>query len=217
MPTPAFAAGVAGGAAVDAAAGPAVAPPTLDADAAAAPGPPRAPQPPVDPSHTQPLDASVAPAPDAETTPTVGCAPGIYAAELWCQVDPSTVPPGSDPRFTMPMSTQVSFAVERSAAPQWLEIRGGTLEFEYLGSAFLGRLAGGLDCSTLEFHADIVDGSYASLFAANAMPGAFQGEIDGRLRSSSPTITGSWWHGPADVPRENAPSCVGTWTAQRQP
>jgi hypothetical protein len=170
---------------------------------------PSAPQPPPDASSAEPtVDAAVQ---------GITCAPGTYAAELACAVDPSMLPPRSDPRASSPMQAEVTFAVEPGRTSEQLEIRGGTLRFQYMGAAFEGRLEGGLDCASSAFHADIVDGSYAAQYPGAPMPGQFEGAIDGMLDPSAPLLSGMWWHSPANVPEGfPKPSCVGPWTARLQ-
>lgn len=194
-------------------------PPEPDVDPASAAPPVPPPRAPFMPQHDAGAPSAGAPSTDTDAdaaTASPRCVPGAYAAELWCAVDPATLPPGSDPRASEPMQAALSFTVEPSVTPQWLEIRGAALMFEFMGSSFFGRLAGGLDCASSEFRADIVEGSYASLFASTPMPARFEGEIEGRLDPAAPMLAGSWWHGPAGAP-PGAPSCVGSWTARPQP
>jgi hypothetical protein len=211
---PAFPAGAAGGAAPDTA-----------AQAPADPDPPRPGAPAL--PHTPPeRPAAPGPSPDAGSAEPnadaavqgIPCAPGRYAAELWCAVDPSMLPRNSDPRASSPMRATVAFAVEPADTPEQLEVRGGTLRFQYMGFAFEGQLDGALDCASSVFHADIVEGSFAAQYPGAPMPGQFEGAIDGTLDPSTPTLSGSWWHGPANVPAgAPKPSCVGPWTAHLQP
>ncbi len=150
---------------------------------------------------------------DAGSDVAFDCQPGVYEAVLSCEVDPSMLPPGSwqPPPGGTAMSTMLAFTVQPSPNPQWLEVAGGELMFDYVGFRFVAQLQGGLDCRTETFRAQIVDGEYAA--PSGPFPSApFHGVLEGRVDHSKQALLGSWWHGPPN----GGPQCTGEWMARPQ-
>jgi hypothetical protein len=180
-------------------------------DAPMAPEPPaRIPEPISPPVMHVDAGEPVAPPDAAIADTTIDCAPGMYTAELFCDVDPNMLPPGSrPPPGATAMRTSLAFTVRATPNAQWLAVSDATMMFDYVGFAFVAQLQGGLDCETETFHADIVDGAYATTepFPASA---SFHGALEGRIDRRAGALFGSWWHGPAG----GGPQCVGPWMAQ---
>jgi len=150
---------------------------------------------------------------DAAIDLAFDCGPGVYEAVLSCEVDPSMLPPGSwqPPPGGTAMSTMLAFTVQPSPNPQWLEVAGGELMFDYVGFRFVAQLRGGLDCTTETFRAQIVDGEYTA--PSGPFPSApFHGVLEGRVDRSKQALLGSWWHGPPN----GGPQCTGRWMARPQ-
>jgi hypothetical protein len=179
-------------------------------DAPMAPEPPaRIPEPISPPVMHVDAGVPVVPPDAAIADSAIDCAPGTYAAELFCEVDPDMLPPGPRPPGGTAMRTSLAFTVQPTPNAQWLAVTDATMMFDYVGFAFVAQLQGGLDCATETFHADIVEGAYATTepFPASA---SFHGALEGRIDRRAGALLGSWWHGPAT----GGPQCVGPWMAQ---
>jgi hypothetical protein len=157
------------------------------------------------------------------------CMPGRYEGTFQC----SYVATAGAPPFEA--SGVVSFALERSASSEVLEIRNGLLD-GWGGAFFFAYLNGDLSCLTGELSGTASDGFYNPLLKgcsgmANDMPGVncvvtdpddpsympwtpnLDGTYEGALDTASDTIDGSWILRPLDIGGE----CEGTFSVTLQP
>jgi hypothetical protein len=144
---------------------------------------------------------SDAAAPDAMTTPP--CPAGNYAGDFMCVVDPTGVTP-------LTVMTQVTFTLQQASPGNPLTLANSNLSFGISGFIFAGDLTGQLDCATGTFHADVVNGLFASVLVPIAAP--FSGVIDGQLDRTASSLAGSW-----SFTSPTGATCIGPWSAALQP
>jgi hypothetical protein len=143
---------------------------------------------------------SDATAPDAMTPP---CRAGNYAGDFMCVVDPTGVTP-------ITVMTQVTFTLQAASPGNALTLANSNLSFGISGFIFAGDLTGQLDCATGTFHADVVNGLFASVLVPIAAP--FSGVVDGQFDRAASSLVGSW-----SFTSPSGATCIGPWSAALQP
>lgn len=149
--------------------------------------------------------STVAPPPvDAGAQPSA-CEEGVYLGDFSCAVDVLNAA-----GIANTATVQVELDLRRSSSDE-LELASTSLAFVFEGLVFSADLVGQLDCATRSFHADIVNGVYASTLIP--IPAAFAGGIDGTLDRTAPRLSGSWSFSDDAM----VGTCAGTWAAVLQP
>jgi hypothetical protein len=137
------------------------------------------------------------------------CRAGTYSGTYECMVDYGGA--------MIPITGQVSFALEPSTNGEFLEIKDGKLVANVVefGVTMTGDIVGKLECLTNQFSATIQNGSYA--FNLLPLPNPFEGNLSGVLDRLTSTMTGQW-HLMGTAPLGfAAPQCAGPWRVTLQP
>ena len=143
---------------------------------------------------------------DAGTAIESACREGVYLGSFNCSVDTAMsviALPGE-------VMTQATLTL-RKVAPNRLEIARGSLGYLLNGFMFTADFSGQLDCALGTFHADLVNGVFASMLAP--IPATFSGTADGTLDSGKQNLSGTW----SFTGDNTDATCRGSWSAAFQP
>lgn len=127
------------------------------------------------------------------------CEPGLYTGTYHCEAFD-----------TVPFDGEVNFRFERSADGEFLELADGKLDGQWNDTYdFSSGLKGRLDCSTLSFSADVVDGGWAPIGAFQGVlaSGMFTGMLTGTLDPNTMQISGEW-----QMLSDVIVDCKGPWS-----
>jgi hypothetical protein len=164
-------------------------------------------------------------------SPITGCGPGRFAGSYAFECYPlETLPVASGGE----LSFELVGADGGASGSNCQEFCGGLVIKQGTGrlfgtwggvAAFEGWLAGGLDCGSGVFRADVTDGVWG--FPVNAVPGNPATEVTGVFPTDplEATLMGRYEAGPPQkiegewfmIPGPNANRCLGTFTFERQP
>jgi hypothetical protein len=140
---------------------------------------------------------------------TAPCEAGRYVGTFMCTIDNG----GGAVVITGPVALTLTKALDG----EFLEISDGSINgFALLFLNFASALTGRLDCSSRQLAASAVDGMVGFGDAELLPVFDFEGQLQGTLDAVGATLSGEWTF-PVSTPAGPIGTCIGPWTATREP
>lgn len=170
------------------------------------------------PNSATPPMAAASPRPDLdrnatfdwpETAPGDGslCQPGTYVGTFTCVY--------ADLGITLEGPVTLQF--EKSMDGEFLDLADAKLDGVGGVFGFSAQLAGRLDCTTLQFSAEVTTGVYGVGFPDLPPSGTFTGTLQGALDRDTAQLEGEWALLSDLAAISSSGDCVGPWTAGLKP
>ena len=144
-----------------------------------------------------------------ETAPGQGskCQPGTYVGTFTCSYDD----------LGITLDGPVTLHFEKSMNGEFLDLSDAKLEGQGGVFGFSAQLAGRLNCSTLEFSAEVTTGVWGLGFPVDDPSGTFTGTLKGTLDRDTHQIQGDWALLSDLADQSSSGNCVGPWMANLTP